>query len=169
MNILVINHYAGAPSLGMEYRHYYLAREWQRSGHKVLIVTASYTHLRSKQFHLNKKVEKINVEGVCYIVIKTPAYEGNNYKRILNILTFVFRLKRNWGKIAKEFKPEIVITSSTYCFDIYSSRKIALLSGAKLVFEVHDLWPLSPMELGKISKWHPYINLMQRAEEGLCL
>ena len=32
MNILLLNHYAGHPALGMEYRPYYLAREWVRQG-----------------------------------------------------------------------------------------------------------------------------------------
>ena len=32
------------------------------------------------------------------------------------------------------------------------------------MFEVHDLWPLSPMELGGMSKWHPFIMLVQAAE-----
>ena len=58
MNILVINHYAGAPSLGMEYRQYYLAREWQKAGNNVMIVTASHTHLRSKQFSVSSRIEK---------------------------------------------------------------------------------------------------------------
>ena len=30
LNILYINHYAGGPAYGMEYRPYYLAREWVR-------------------------------------------------------------------------------------------------------------------------------------------
>ena len=164
MNILVINHYAGAPSRGMEYRQYYLAREWQRAGHNILIVTASYTHLRSKQFPVSEKIEKILIEGINYLVLKTPSYEENNYKRIFNILAFLYGLKRNWKKIVNEFNPNVVIASSTFCFDIYSSKKIADISGAKLVFEVHDLWPLSPIELGGYSRWHPYIFLMQRAE-----
>ena len=32
MNILLLNHYAGSPALGMEFRPYYLAREWVRAG-----------------------------------------------------------------------------------------------------------------------------------------
>jgi glycosyltransferase involved in cell wall biosynthesis len=32
------------------------------------------------------------------------------------------------------------------------------------VFEIHDLWPLSPVELGGMSKWHPFIVAMQLAE-----
>lgn len=164
MNILVINHYAGAPSLGMEYRQYYLAKEWQRSGHNVLIVTASKTHLRSKQFEVSSKIENKVVEDVNYLVFKTPSYQRNNYKRILNIISFVATFKRNWKKIAKEFKPDAVITSSTFCFDIYTSKRLADLTGAKLIFEVHDLWPLSIMELGGYSKWHPFVYLMQKAE-----
>ena len=49
MNILIINHYAGSPEMGMEFRPYYLAREWQKLGHKVLIVGGTYSHLRKKQ------------------------------------------------------------------------------------------------------------------------
>lgn len=38
MNILLINHYAGSPELGMEFRPYYMAKEWVKAGHQVLIV-----------------------------------------------------------------------------------------------------------------------------------
>ena len=38
MNILLINHYAGSPDLGMEFRPYYMAKEWQKAGHHVRIV-----------------------------------------------------------------------------------------------------------------------------------
>ena len=44
MNILYINHYAGGPLYGMEYRPYYLAREWVRGRHKVTMVAANFSH-----------------------------------------------------------------------------------------------------------------------------
>ena len=47
MNILLLNHYAGTPALGMEFRPYYLAREWVRLGHRVQILAASYSHVRA--------------------------------------------------------------------------------------------------------------------------
>lgn len=45
MNILLINHYAGSPDLGMEFRPYYMAKEWQKAGHHVRIVGGSFSHL----------------------------------------------------------------------------------------------------------------------------
>ncbi len=64
----------------------------------------------------------------------------------------------------RKYQPDIVIASSTYPLDIYPAYRIAKLSGAKLVFEVHDLWPLSLIELGNMSKLNPVIILFQLAE-----
>jgi len=164
MNILLINHYAGSPSLGMEYRPYYMANEWQKCGHNVLIVAASHSHVRSKQFQLKHSFKKYEIEGVNYLILKTPEYEGNTIKRVFNILTFVRLLFKHKKMFANEFKPDVVIASSTYPFDIYPAKKIAKICRAKLIFEVHDLWPLSPIEFGGYSKWHPYIMIMQKTE-----
>ncbi|MCX8053345.1 MAG: glycosyltransferase WbuB, partial [Armatimonadetes bacterium] len=46
MHIVILNHYAGSPIHGMEYRPYYLAREWLKAGHDVTIVASSFSHLR---------------------------------------------------------------------------------------------------------------------------
>jgi glycosyltransferase involved in cell wall biosynthesis len=63
-----------------------------------------------------------------------------------------------------EFHPDVVIASSTYPMDIWVAKRLATLAKAKLVFEVHDLWPLSPIELGGMSPRHPFIQLCQWAE-----
>jgi glycosyltransferase involved in cell wall biosynthesis len=164
MNILLINHYAGSIHHGMEYRPYYLAREWQKLGHKVTILAASNAHVRSQQFDLKTPYESIDIDGIEYIIFNTPPYEGNGVGRIFNMLSFVKGLYKASLHLVKTYKPDAVIASSTYPLDIFPARHIAKKSDAKLVFEIHDLWPLSPMELGGFSKWHPFIMMMQMGE-----
>ena len=160
MNILLIDHYAGNPELGMEFRPYYLAKEWVNQGHQVLLIGATYSHLRKRQ--PQEGMQKVN--GINYYWIKTNVYRGNGIGRIISMFVFVFKLMFGLKRIYDSFKPNMVIASSTYPLDIYPARKIAQHYKAKLIYEVHDLWPLSPMELGGYSKWHPFIVLMQRAE-----
>lgn len=164
MNILLINHYAGSPQHGMEFRPYYLAKEWIKKGHKVLIVAASFSHLRKKNIELSDEYSTEQISGIDYLWIKTPEYFSNGLSRFKNMLTFVRKLNKRAKKIASDFKPDAVIASSTYPMDIVPAKKIAKLSNAKLVFEIHDLWPLSPQEIGGYSKFHPFIMFIQHFE-----
>jgi glycosyltransferase involved in cell wall biosynthesis len=80
------------------------------------------------------------------------------------MLSFLCGLYRYGSRIAAAGKPDVVIASSTYPLDIYPACHIARKYGAMLIYEVHDLWPLSPIELGGMSPKHPYIRVMQAAE-----
>ncbi len=164
MRILLINHYAGSPEMGMEFRPYYFAKQWVDAGHDVFILVADNSHLRKKKIKIKKSFEKQDIDGIKYFWIKTPEYNGNGVSRVLNIFSFVFKSYLNAKRLAREINPDIVIASSTYPIDNYTARRIAKLSGAKHIYEVHDLWPLSPMELGKMSKYHPFIMIMQHGE-----
>ena len=161
MNILLINHYAGSPQLGMEFRPYYMAREWQKAGHEVLIVGATFSHLRKRQPQPSDEV----IDGVHYRWVKTNEYKGNGIGRIRSMFSFIWQLKHRYKKILNGFVPDVVIASSTYPLDNYPAKKIADHYGAKYIYEIHDLWPLSPMELGGYSPKHPFIQVMQRAED----
>lgn len=169
MNILLINHYAGSLQHGMEYRPYYLAREWVRLGHKVRIVASSRSHIRAQAPQMRGAIRfDETIDGIEYTWFDTPAYAGNGSARALNMATFIVRLARNARALARSFRPDVVIASSTYPLDIWPARRIASLARARLLFEVHDLWPLSPMELGNLSRWHPFIVLLQAAENYAC-
>ncbi len=165
MNIFLISHYAGSPKLGMAYRPYYLAKEWTKLGHKVCILAADNSHLRHQNIHFKKDFTEENIENIKYIWVKTPKYKGNNIGRIFNILTFVLKSLLKSKKLAKTYKPDVVISSSTYPLDNYIAHKISKIAKSKYIFEVHDLWPLSPIELGGFHKYHPFIMVMQKAED----
>ncbi len=194
MNILYLNHYAGSPALGMEYRPFYLAREWVRAGHRVQIVAADYSHVRARQPQAGDEM----IDGIAYRWLPTPPYQGNGAGRVWNIWRFLSQLWAQSQRLVREFKPDVVIASSTYPMDIWVARRIARISrgsrersaeptsgptanptsgrslqrtrgrgaGALLVFEVHDLWPLSPIELSGMSPRHPFIRFCQLAEDA---
>ncbi len=168
MKILYIDHYAGNPKLGMHFRPYYLAKEWIKLGHNVNIIGANYSHLRTIQPSVTKDFYVENIEGINYIWLKTPKYNSSGIRRILNILTFVYKLFKYKNRIVRDFNPDVVIASSTYPLDIYPAYLIAKKNKAKLIFELHDMWPLSPMIIGGYSKYHPYIWLLQKAENFAC-
>ncbi|WP_132062839.1 glycosyltransferase family 4 protein [Bacteroides thetaiotaomicron] len=160
MNILLINHYAGSPNYGMEFRPYYMSKEWVSQGHKVLIIGGSFSHLRKEQ----PQVFREEIDGIQYCWIKLNEYAGNGLGRIFSMFSFVSKLCLKFNSYLNGFGPDVVIASSTYPLDIYPAHKIAKKYKAKLIYEVHDLWPLSPMEIGGYSKYHPFIMIMQRAE-----
>jgi glycosyltransferase involved in cell wall biosynthesis len=162
VNILLINHYAGSPRHGMEYRPYYLAREWVRAGHRVQVVAATWSHVRSVQPAVPG--DEV-IDGVAYRWLPTPRYTGNGVGRVMNIAAFLARLWREAPRWAANFRPDAVIASSTYPMDIWVARRIARLARARLVYEVHDLWPASPIELSGMSRWHPFMLLCQKAED----
>ncbi len=168
MNILYIDHYAGSISMGMEFRPYYLAREWKKMGNTVRIVGASYSHLRKENPIVNTDLSITEVDGVEYLWIKTKTYHGNGISRIITMIQFCWKLFIHAKKIVKEFKPDIVIASSTYPMDAYAARRIAKLNGGKYIHEVHDMWPITPIELYGMSPKHPFIKIVQHAENYFC-
>ncbi len=172
MNIVYLNHYAGSPALGMEYRPYYLAREWVRAGHRVQMLAADFSHVRARQPQCARLPGAPSwvsgdevIDGIAYRWYATPPYQGNGLGRVKNIWAFCRAVWRDTARLVRELKPDVVIASSTYPMDIWVARRMARLAGAKLVYEVHDLWPLSPIELSGMSRRHPFIMLVQHAED----
>lgn len=159
MTILMISHYAGTPQYGMEFRSYYMAREWVNMGHRVMIVGSAYSHLRKQQPTPGKET----IDGIEYMWLPSRSYEGNGAGRALSMFQFVWHVYRN-RKLLIGINPDVVIASSVYTFDIFPCRHIARKCHARLVYEVHDLWPLSPMVIGNLPQWHPFIWMLQRGE-----
>lgn len=168
MNILYINHYAGSPHMGMEFRPYYLSREWVKMGHNVRIIAADYSHLRQNNPQVAYDFQEESVDGVVYAWVKTGSYEGNGVARAKTMFQFVHKLRKKAKWIAREWQPDIVITSSTYPLDTFAGQKIKKYSRATLIHEVHDMWPITLIELGGMSKWNPFVVLMQWGENSFC-
>lgn len=164
MNIIIINHYAGSDEFGMEFRPLYLGKELIKQGHDVTVLAASFSHLRKKQPTVLKDFEEQYIDGVRYVFVKTPSYKRNDHKRFINIFSFYNKVKKNAKYLAQKYKPDAVVGSSTYPNDVKLAKLIAGYNNAKVAYEIHDIWPLSLIELYHFSTNNPLIRFLQKAE-----
>ena len=162
MRILLIDHYAGSPRMGMEYRPYQMARRWVRMGHQVVLLAADHSHLRLHNPHVSRDFEEKEIGGVRYSFVRTPEYGLALGGRGKNAAAFVAKIWRAAPQLARRWNPEVVIASSTYPFDSWPARRIARLAGAGLGFEVHDLWPLTQIELYGYGENHPLVRTIRQ-------
>ena len=152
--IWFVNDYAGAPQIGMEYRHYYLGKELVKMGHDVTIISANYSHL----FYELPKKSAEDIEGITYHWIKTFNYgDAHSKKRVFKWFLFALKLLKY---IKVKEKPTAIVVSTAAPFAILSAYILAKKLNAQLIFEVKDIWPLSLIELGGFSSSHPFIRLM---------
>ena len=108
--IIYIEHYAGSPEMGMEFRPYYLSREWVKMGYRVDIIAADYSHLRNRNPKIDHDFQNEIIDGIHYHWIHTTTYDGNGVKRALTMAEFIGKLYLNAKNIAQKWKPDIVIT-----------------------------------------------------------
>ena len=160
-HITIINQYIGSPYHGMEYRHYYIAKNLIANGYKVTLISGSYSHLFSKLPKVTKSFTRENIDGIEYIWIKIPKYKSSkSIGRIWNMLYFSWKLN-----FLKVLKPSHVIISSPSLFPIKYGYKLAKRFNTKLLFEVRDIWPLTLVELSNINDRHPLIQFMKYYEK----
>ena len=168
MNILIINHYAGSPEMGMEFRPYYFAKEWTAMGHRVDIIAADFSHLRRVNPEVSRDFQEEVIDGIHYHWIRTRRYEGNGAQRAITMAQFIGKLWLHTGRIIKDMDPDVVIDSSTYPLDTYIGQRIRKKSKkkVKVIHEVHDMWPATLIEIGGMSKYHPFVIAMQIGENS---
>lgn len=162
MNIWYIHHYGGGPGLGTYDRPYQLGRAWQALGHTPTVFISRFHHLLQRQESLDPQ---FSIDGVPYVTIAARAYSGNGVGRLLNIWDF----SRNLSSAGKELgegasRPDLVIASSPHPFTIFPAYRLARRYGARLMFEIRDIWPLSITEILGTSKLHPFVQMCAFAE-----
>lgn len=136
MKILYLHQYFKTPEEGGGLRSYYLSKKLVETGHQVLLIT---THNHSE--YLIKNIEGVEVH---YLPI-SYANEFGFVARVKAFLSFVWKAFQIARKI-----PDIDI-----CYATSTPLTVAmialLLKKTKQIpyyFEVRDLWPQAPIELG---------------------
>jgi len=155
-NIWIINQYTGGPKYGMNYRSYYIAKEFIKKGAQVTLFAGSFSHLFTNLPKTKGHFTSENIEDIYFIWVKTPYYKSSkSIKRIWNMLVFMFKLF--FFNTKKLKKPDIIIISSLSLFPIVNAYIWSKKFDAKLIFEIRDLWPQTLIELGNVSPKHPLV------------
>jgi glycosyltransferase involved in cell wall biosynthesis len=148
----------------MEYRHYQLARALTAQGHRVVVISGSRSHLFTHPPDVSRPFTLEVIDGVTYCWVAVPRYSGAiSLGRVLNMAAFALRLERL--PTHRLPRPDAILVSSPSLFPIVVAARWARRFGARLVFEVRDIWPLTLQELGGLSRRHPLVMLMQRLED----
>lgn len=162
MHIWYVHHYGGGPGLGSYDRPYQLARAWQRQGHSATVFIARYHHLLEKDIVPEPEFE---IDGVRYVSLPARPYAQNGLSRMANIWDFsrnLYSAGQRWGQGAP--RPDAVIASSPHPFAVFPAHRLARRHGARLVFEIRDIWPLSITEILGTSRLHPFVQMCAAAE-----
>jgi glycosyltransferase involved in cell wall biosynthesis len=152
MKILFLTQYfppeVGAP----QNRIFEFARQLQKFGHDVSVLTALPNYPKGEIFEEYKN-KKIVIEEINNIkVIRTKIYatkEKSFTKRLRNYLSFTLSSVLQGSKLIG--RQDIIITESPPLFLGWSGYILSKISKAKLVFNVSDLWPESAVKLGVLN------------------
>ena len=173
MNLWILNHYAIVPDMPGGTRHYDFSKELIRRGHKVTIFTSSFHYIQHKELRL-KRGEKYKIEGVNginFVWLKTFPYQKNDWRRVINMISYMWRsywLGKRITKINKNIKkPDIIIGSSVHLLAVLSAYWLSKFYKSKFIMEVRDLWPQTLIDFKKFKKNNIVIKVLKLLEQFL--
>jgi glycosyltransferase involved in cell wall biosynthesis len=153
--IWVFNQFAGTPESGWGERHFYFAQYWLEAGHEVIIFSGSFNHVFKKNVTVEAGNYKEEIyKGVKFVWVKNPVYNPQSIKRFISMLIYTLRL---FGLVKKYGIPQNIIVSSMPIFPILPALWYKSKYKANVIFEIRDIWPLTLIYLGGVSKWHPLV------------
>lgn len=164
--VWIVNHHAGHPAQAAGTRHFTLARELVRRGHEATVFAASQGHYSGVERRLKSRelYRTETVDGVRFVWLRTTPYHGNNWRRQVNMLSFlvVFLVVQ-----LRERRPDVVIGSTVHPFAAFGGWLAARLRRARFAFEVRDLWPQTLVDLGALRLGSPGERLLRAIEAFL--
>jgi len=160
-HVVIINHNAGAPQYGPNYRSYYVARSLSRRGFRTTIIASSFSHKLHTLPKVNGEVTPESIDGIQYLWLRGRPFCGL-WGRLLDYYRFARRL-RDLARFVPG-RPDVVICSSPPPFWVWNAHRYARRFHARLVFEARDLWPQVVLDTVRLARLNPLTYLIAAAE-----
>jgi len=156
MKVVYIHQYFVIPSEPGGTRSYWIAKKLVERGHHVTMITSSNN---------NHTPGRIDIDGIDVIYIKNPAYD-NYMSPLKKVWSFVAFIRNAIKAASKEKNVDIVFATSTPLTIGAVALWLKKRKKWKYVFEVRDLWPEFPIEIGAI-KNKLAIKFLRRFEKRI--
>lgn len=142
MNIIYLHQYFTTPERVGGIRSYEMARRWVANGHKVHILSLS-NEVRETPGWFTTEVEGIQVHS-----LPIPySNRQSNATRIRSFLAFAFGAAHR----ASVLDADVVFATSTPLTIAIPGVLTAWRKRIPMVFEVRDLWPEAPIQMGALT------------------
>lgn len=144
MKLLYIHQYFVFPELSGGTRSYDLSQSFTKKGIDVTMITTN-AGIKDLEFPKNKRWVYLEEGGIKFWILKCPYNQKMSIKRrILSFVQFMY-----YSSIKSiQIKSDILIATSTPLTIGIPALVKKLFSKTPYIFEVRDVWPEGPIELG---------------------
>jgi glycosyltransferase involved in cell wall biosynthesis len=150
LDVLYFHQYFATRRRSTATRSYELARRLVERGHRVTIVSRDTRMLEAGRDGRppGRLVARERVDGIDVLFLNVPY--ANRYPTPVRLASFTAFTVAAGVAGALERRPDVVFASSTPLTIGIAGLVTARLKRAPFVFEVRDLWPAVPVELGAL-------------------
>jgi len=160
MTIVYFYQFFTTPKGSYGTRVYEFTKNWVERGHKVIVITSQYA---KSDIRATKFLETQLIDGITLKIINVSTNNKHSFaRRIYSFLVYSFFS----FFYALTLKYDLVIASSGPISVGFPGLVAKILRGKKFVFEVRDLWPEGPIELGVLN--NKFIQKVSYAFEKIC-
>lgn len=140
MNILYIHQYFLTPQEPGGTRSYWIAKELIKNGHQVTMVTSSTKY--------PDPLTKVSIEGINVLYLREEYHQNMSFAmRLKAFVHFMFKATR---LAFQQENIDLVIATSTPLTIGVPALFLKWFKKTPFVFEVRDLWPEVPIQMGAI-------------------
>ena len=152
--IIYIHQYFKTPKEGGAIRSYHIAKGMVDNGYSVEMITT----------HNQKNYEQNDIEGIKVHYLPIPY--SNDFGVIGRIIAFLRFVKQASQLIKQLDRPDLIYATSTPLTVGMIALRVKRKLGIPYIFEVRDLWPEAPIQLG-ILRFRPLISKLKRLEKKI--
>ena len=166
MNFWIINQHGTGPDEPAT-RSYDIGKELFKKGHKVTVFASGFSFYERKERGLQtgEMWKSVNLDNVRFIWLKTFPYKGNDWRRVINMLSYAFMAF--WVGMRLKQKPDIIMGINPPPPAVFSAYVLSLFKKSRFFLEVKDLWPQTLVSMGALSEKSPVTWLMRKFEKLL--